>query len=297
MLLPSIAVLFFALFSPPVVQSWYTCGNVDFCTRLRNNKATGANGKFSIDLSNLDISFNHVSTNIVNGNTGKAFSFELTALSGDVYRVVIDDSENPRYRVEDALSPNLAKSAITVEDNTRSVRQTVTLSAENSKAVIQVNPFAIQFYYNDDLVSVINSDALLTIEENEPEVAVGVDVLFPGAKNAYGLPSHAESLALRDTVQSEPYRLYNIDRSSYGYYERQALYGAVPVLYAHSEELAGGFFWLNSAQTFVDIEKASNGVKAFFMSESGALDFFVLTGPTLKEAVKQYASLTGEYEI
>lgn len=293
MLLPTIAFLLIAFFSPPV-QSWYTCGNVDFCSRLRNNKA---NGKFTVDLADWDISFNHVSSKIVNGNTGKVFSFELTALSGNVYRLVIDDSENPRHRVEDALNPNLVKSAIKVEENTKSVRRTITLSSESSKAVIQTDPFTIEFYYNDALVSVINSDALLTIEENEPEVAVGIDVLFPGAKNAYGLPSHPESIDLRDTVQSEPYRLYNIDRSSYGYHETQALYGAVPVLYAHSAERAAGFFWLNSAQTFVDIEKGSSGVKAFFMSESGALDFFVLTGPTLKDAVKQYASITGEFKI
>lgn len=280
------------LFSTIPVQSWYTCNNVDFCSRLRNSKPTE---KYTVDSKKLDITLNDISTHIVNGRTGKQFSLELTALNGgDIYRVVIDDRENPRHRVEDALNiDNLVKTSTKIKEN-NSVGQTISLITTTSKAIIQANPFKIDFYYNDVLISTVNTDGLLTIEDNEPEVAVGIDVLFPGAKNAYGLPSHSEGLSLRDTVHSEPYRLYNIHRSSYGYHEKQALYGTVPVLYAHSEERAAGFFWLNSAQTFVDLEKTASGVKTFFMSESGALEFFILAGPTLKDAVKQYASITGK---
>lgn len=274
------------------VHSWYNCNDVDFCARNRN-KATGR-GKYAVDMSNLDLTtFNHVGTELVNQGTNKRFSLELTALSGDVYRVVINDKENPRHQVEDALSPTLTRSDAK-KSSERATRNTITVYSENSKAIIQTNPFTIEFYHGDTLVAQVNAGGQLVFEEEEPEVAVGIDVLFPGAKEAYGLPSHPDNIALRDTVQSVPYRLYNIDRASYGEYETQALYGSVPVLYAHSPERSSGFFWLNSAQTFVDVERRSDGVKAFFLSESGALDFFVLTGPTFKDAVKQYASVTGK---
>lgn len=282
-------LLYAAFFIVPMVQSWYTCNNVDFCTRLRNNKATTA--KYIVETTNLDISVSHIAAELVNQKTGKEYTLELTALTGDVYQVVIDDSDTPRHRVQDVINPKLKKSTIQVNQQER---QTISLTSGKSKAILQTNPFTIEFYYNNSVVSKINSDSLLVIEDQEPDVAVGIDVLFVGAKNAYGLPSHPESIALRETIQSEPYRLFNIDRSSYGYHETQALYGSVPVLYGHSADTATGFFWLNSAQTFVDIEKGSSGVKAFFMSESGALEFFVLTGPTLKNAVKQYASVTGK---
>lgn len=63
--------------------------------------------------------------------------------------------------------------------------------------------------------------------------AVALDFSFPGADRAYGIPEHADSFALRSTKDTEPYRLYNLDVFEYEVNEQMALYGAVPVLYAH----------------------------------------------------------------
>lgn len=91
-----------------------------------------------------------------------------------------------------------------------------------------------------------------------------------------------------------------------------ALYGAVPVIYAHSPKYTVGIFWHNAAETWVDISNSKDGnvmssivnlvsgskkessVSAHFMSESGVMDLFILMGPTPKDVVKQYASLTGK---
>lgn len=72
-----------------------------------------------------------------------------------------------------------------------------------------------------------------------------------------------------------------------------------------------GIFWNNAAETWVDIKnskdtnvvsslvnlmsgnKVDSQVDTHFMSESGVFDLFVFMGPTLKNAVKQYAALTG----
>jgi len=59
------------------------------------------------------------------------------------------------------------------------------------------------------------------------------DASFPGSEHAYGIPEHADSLALQSTKSSHPYRLYNLDVFEYETNERMALYGAIPVLYAH----------------------------------------------------------------
>lgn len=63
--------------------------------------------------------------------------------------------------------------------------------------------------------------------------AVAMDFSFPGSEHAYGVPEHADSLALQSTKSIDPYRLYNLDVFEYETNERMSLYGAIPVLYAH----------------------------------------------------------------
>ncbi|XP_014235159.1 neutral alpha-glucosidase AB isoform X1 [Trichogramma pretiosum] len=141
--------------------------------------------------------------------------------------------------------------------------------------------------------------------------AVAMDFSFPGAEHVYGIPEHADSLALKSTKGSEPYRLYNLDVFEYEVNERMALYGAVPVLYAHGKEKTSGVFWLNAAETWVDIVSSADNnvvesivnfmsgtvkqsqVDAHFMSESGIIDVFFLMGPEPMDVFQQYAGLTG----
>lgn len=138
--------------------------------------------------------------------------------------------------------------------------------------------------------------------------AIALDFSFPGAEHVYGIPEHADSLALKSTKQKDPYRLYNLDVFEYELNERMALYGAVPVLYAHGSERTSGIFWNNAAETWVDIlsntdnsvvESIANFVsgskkpQAHFMSESGVIDVFFMLGPNPLDAFRQYTLLTG----
>jgi len=81
--------------------------------------------------------------------------------------------------------------------------------------------------------------------------AISLDLTFPGAKHAYGLPERAASLALRPTAAaspldrpaagsaySEPYRLYNLDVFEYLDDSPFGLYGSIPYLMAHRAEAA-----------------------------------------------------------
>lgn len=60
--------------------------------------------------------------------------------------------------------------------------------------------------------------------------SIGIDVVFFDAAAIYGIPEHGDSLALQDTFNAEPYRLYNLDVFEYELNERMALYGAVPFI-------------------------------------------------------------------
>lgn len=142
--------------------------------------------------------------------------------------------------------------------------------------------------------------------------AIALDFSFPQAEVLVGIPEHADSFALRSTVSTDPYRLYNLDVFEYELDNGMALYGSVPVIYGHGGERTAGLFWANPSETWVDIHNANaeknvmssivnfvSGSKqadplaAHFMSESGVMEFYVLLGPSPLEAFKQYTDLTG----
>ena len=63
----------------------------------------------------------------------------------------------------------------------------------------------------------------------------------------------------------DPYRLYNLDVFQYELFNPMALYGAVPVMLAHNAQRTTGIFWLNAAETWVDISSNTAGkVSPFF---------------------------------
>lgn len=57
----------------------------------------------------------------------------------------------------------------------------------------------------------------------------------------------------------DPYRLYNLDVFQYELYNPMALYGSVPVMLAHNAQRTMGIFWLNAAETWVDISSNTAG--------------------------------------
>lgn len=92
--------------------------------------------------------------------------------------------------------------------------------------------------------------------------SIGFDVTFHGALHVYGIPEHASTLALKRTrgqtaaaaTDMDPYRLYNLDVFEYELDTTMALYGSVPVMYAHDKKKTTGIFWLNASEMWIDIE-------------------------------------------
>lgn len=100
--------------------------------------------------------------------------------------------------------------------------------------------------------------------------------------------------------------MYNTDVFEYDMNSPMTLYGAIPFMQAHRKNSTVGVFWLNAAETWVDIVKAkistnplSLGIGAktdtetHWISESGLLDVFVFLGPTPKDILSSYSGLTG----
>ena len=141
--------------------------------------------------------------------------------------------------------------------------------------------------------------------------SVGLDISFIGYEHVFGIPSHTGPLSLKQTRggdgnYNEPYRLYNADVFEYILDSPMTLYGSIPFMQAHRKDSSVGVFWLNAAETWVDITKGKEsknplalGVKSktsthtHWISESGLLDVFVFLGPTPKDLAAKYGELTG----
>ncbi|KAI9828380.1 MAG: hypothetical protein M1832_002808 [Thelocarpon impressellum] len=145
--------------------------------------------------------------------------------------------------------------------------------------------------------------------------SIALDITFPEYEHVFGIPEHAGPLSLKQTRggsgnHNDPYRMYNSDVFEYEMDSPMTLYGAIPFMQAHRKDSTVGVFWLNAAETWVDIVKAkvssnplSLGIGAktdthtHWISESGLLDVFVLLGPTPKDVTKAYGELTGYSQL
>lgn len=130
--------------------------------------------------------------------------------------------------------------------------------------------------------------------------SIGMDIAFPFAKHIYGIPERTVKFSIGDTISStgevisEPQRLYNFDVFEFEVDKSLGLYGVVPLLYARTGKNSAGVFWLNSAETYVDVIGSETGKKTHWYSESGLLDTYLFAGPSPSEILKQYFWLTGK---
>jgi alpha 1,3-glucosidase len=205
--------------------------------------------------------------------------------------------------------------------------------------------FQVQVRRGDDLVLSINSKNLFDIQHLEVKKegddwedpfrshtdkrphgpqTVSFDVSFHGSEHVYGIPERATSFALKPTkgpnINSEPYRLFNLDVFEYLDESPFGLYGSVPVMVSHSKKQTVGFFLLNAAEMQIDVlapgweqagieqvgDESSAGkrsideekrVDTHWIAESGVFDAFLFVGPSPKDVVAQYCAVTGTSAI
>lgn len=63
-----------------------------------------------------------------------------------------------------------------------------------------------------------------------------------------------------------------MDVYKYDLYTPMGLYGSVPLLLAHNAKRTTGIFWLNAAETWVDISSNAAGKVAPFLCYVGSWD-------------------------
>ena len=123
--------------------------------------------------------------------------------------------------------------------------------------------------------------------------SVALDFTFAGFNNLFGIPEHADSLRLRETLDEEPYRLFNVDVFQYNLNSRMPMYGAIPLLMSANKDRSVGVFWNNPADTWVDIHYEGSASQSHFMSETGVIDVVVFLGDKPADITDQFTHLTG----
>lgn len=176
--------------------------------------------------------------------------------------------------------------------------------AEEQAREVEVDPASLKYPYDSDGMWEEKFDGHTDTKKRGP-AAVALDVAFVDVQHVYGIPEHATDFVLRSTrsegdkAYSEPYRLWNLDVFEYDLDVPMSLYGAVPFLIGHNARTTTGVLWLNAAETYVDIEDSVDATtgkaskSSHWISESGVVDVYVVTGPTPEDMYRQYAELTG----
>lgn len=293
------------------------CKDLGFCRRNRGKPGP----KFTVLPDSVRVVGPTASATLMNSDANKQMDFALTAYADGFMRVSVTEPNVERYTVRDIIMPGL-------EGRTASWAQTasspkaITLSAGNATAVLSFQPFRLSISIADKPALVLNGRGLFNFEHRRekqegdgcdgcweenfgshqdskpkgPE-AMSLDISFPGFEHVYGLPERATSLALKPTagsgVDSEPYRLYNLDVFEYLHESPFGLYGSIPYMIAHKAGLTTGVLWLNAAEMFVDVQKAGDGTATQWIAESGIVDLYVFGGPSPKDVMAQYGVLTG----
>ncbi|CAK9435287.1 uncharacterized protein LODBEIA_P57480 [Lodderomyces beijingensis] len=206
----------------------------------------------------------------------------------------------------------------------------ITVIYPRHEVAIQLNPVTFTFFYDGKEQIVVNGKQLLNIEhsrskENNQEnlfpqesdfdmfsdsfadskgdrlplgpEAVALDFTLVGFESLYGIPEHADSMLLKDTKMHEPYRLYNVDIFEYEVDSRLPMYGSIPLVMAVNGNVAAGIFWINSADTYIDIEEDTRASSVHWMSENGILDFVVIIEDSPRDVNQVYGKLTGNTQL
>uniref|UniRef100_UPI00398F29BD neutral alpha-glucosidase AB-like n=1 Tax=Pristiophorus japonicus TaxID=55135 RepID=UPI00398F29BD len=322
-------------------SNFKTCEQSAFCKRQRNVKAE--NSPYRALLNSLEVTEKSIKLQLINEVNKVPLLLEVYGLQGNMTRIKINELNpvKPRYEVQDVLihDPPTVPLAVVGKDE-----GSVELGFGLYKMIVTAKPFRMDITTGNELLLSLNSRGLMVFEHlrkrkdsrnhftNSPGSAihgcsnsetahsvqpvrptsVGLDFSLPGFEHVYGIPEHADTLKLKTTDGGDPYRLYNLDVFQYEIYNPMALYGAIPLMLAHNARRTLGIFWLNAAETWVDISSNTAGKTLFgkmldyvqganeipqtdvrWISESGIIDVFVLLGPSPFDIFKQYASLTG----
>ena len=256
-----LVVLCLNLVSPVDRNKFRTCQQSSFCKRARDSQPDIS--PYELDLSTLTVSATSAEVVLINAKNNVRFRLEILALKDSSFRFKIREAFPlvERFEVPYVIDGSPEPEQLQVTDRTDTGFTIKTDDA--NKVVVVAKPFRMDFYRGDTLVVSSNARGRLRFEQtrkkpeegaeadqnevdddindNEPGTweetfggntdskpngpqGVSLDFAFVGMDHVYGIPEHADTLSLKDTSNSDPYRLYNLDVFEYELWNPMALY-------------------------------------------------------------------------
>ncbi|KAL5968257.1 Neutral alpha-glucosidase AB [Taenia solium] len=237
--------------------------------------------------------------------------FRVSFFSNGALQITVNERDLLNF--EHQLEQQFEERPVTAEAVADSASENETGSESNNSEMAQSN--AASEPPPTERVPIDWSESFKGHRDSRPHgpTSVGIDFTFHGFEYVYGIPEHADSLALRNTNQTDPYRLYNLDVFEYELNNPMALYGSVPLMWAHRANSTVGLFINNPSEAWVDVETSrevdSGGsllsnlfarakhpnpfVKTRWMFETGVLDIFIILADNPHSGFRAYAELTG----
>lgn len=246
----------------------------------------------------------------------------LKNLNGSRYNLAssyaVEEESSNEY-----LSSN--KNSTTIKDS-----DALVFEYNNFKAKVHLNKFQIDIYFNNNLEVSLNHENLFNLEHLRSESdkdqltpgesdynafhddfsdssndklpfgpeSVGLDILLYGYNSTYGVPEHSDSFKLKSTVNSDPYRLFNVDIFEYETNSKLPMYGSIPFMMATKQNASLGLFWINAADTYVDIDyKSDETTLTHWFSESGIVDLIIIIKKDPVSVNQQFSAITGNVQL
>lgn len=297
-----------------------TCSQNGFChrnTHLARNIASDPDfeSPYRVEMGSLHWDAKTLSGTVVKSLEDGSFrglSLAIQVMEQGQIRISLDEERTPpRYNETarwaflnpkpDLVQPRLANGKISYNDYD----------------ILVSNPFKVEVKYKGKVAAVVNDRMFLNLEHSRqkgdslsnyespynmfrdtfkdsrkdslplgPE-SVAVDITLPHVNHVYGIPEHTDSLLLKDRL----YRLYNVDIFEYETDSAMPMYGSIPFMMGVSSQHSVGVFWLNAADTYIDISGYPK--QTHWMSESGVLDLVIMVADSPKHVSTMYTRLTG----
>ncbi len=224
-----------------------------------------------------------INNNIVSFITENGY-VNITLYNTNTIRITM----NP-YR-EPIVKQSFAVIAETVEIVTN-------VSENDDEITIQTDEFLVKVKKIPFRVSVFDKHGMAIVEEQTKGMAfneAGELICYKKMEANDHFYGFGEKTGFLDK-RGEKMVMWNTDVYAPHNPETDALYQSIPFFLTLREGTAHGIFFDNTGRTQFDLRSEVDSYS--FKAESGQLDYYIFVGPTLKEVLGQYTTLTGTMPI
>jgi alpha-glucosidase len=172
--------------------------------------------------------------------------------------------------------------------------------------IVSDNANVVQIKTTELIVNVMKSPFRLTVTDNSGRTIIeeinkglafnenGEVVCFKKMENNDHFYGFGEKTGFLDK-RGEKMEMWNTDVYAPHNPETDALYQSIPFFITLRDGHAHGVFFDNTGKSHFDLKSEHDTYS--FKAESGQMDYYVFTGPTMKEVLGQYTQLTGTMPI